>query len=220
MFKKSLCAGILALSLASSSAAPASAVDVEYPSPQSGQESAKLAENYTHEEILQFLFEGTGKVAKENPELLERFNFNKDRPMADKEVLGKVIDEYLDYHPDFEGKVVSPLTSGDPKQVEAALTNLTDTYFDFLEDEYGVESVPIKVSPQKGCGPGGKVCVVAYAVGFVNVAVYANAAAATMAVIGLYVVPSAVSYLMAPDSADGELVKTEFVADLTSALAV
>lgn len=179
-------------------------------------ERTSLEAGYTDAEVLQLLFDGTGPVAEENPELLERLNFAEDRPAADPEMLDEVIEVYLDYHPTFEQDVLDPLTSGNPELVEVALVELTDTYFEMLEDEYEVSELP--AAEAAGCGAGAEVCVVAYAVAFVNAGVYANAAVATMAVVALAVVPSAVSYLMAPDTADGELVKTELVASLTRAL--
>lgn len=211
---------VVSLMLAVTFLAGGSSIAEAAPSEKSLEEEAstsRLQSQYTDEEILQLLFDGTGRVAEENPDLLERLNFSEERPEVNKKLLDEVIGKYLDYHKDFKSEVLDPLTSGDPLKVEEALVTLTDTYFEILEAEYGVTA--LSAEAQDGCGAGAKVCVIAYGAAFVNVAVYANAAVATMAVVALAVVPSAVSYLMAPDAADGELVKTELIANLTRALA-
>jgi SdpC family antimicrobial peptide len=179
--------------------------------------STAIQDQYTDAEILEILFNGTGPVADENPALLERLNFSEDHEKADPALLAEVIDAYLGHYPNVEADVFDPLTSGDPELVESALSTLTTTYLDFLKTEYGTD-VSVD-SARAGCWAGAEVCVIAYGVAFVNVAVYANAALATLAVFALAVVPAAVSYLMDEDSGESVLVKDELVAELTRTLA-
>jgi len=176
-----------------------------------------LQERYTDEEILTLLFDGSGRVADENPILLERLNFADEHEHADPAVLSEVIDDYLVYNPGFDENVLAPLTSGDPELVETGLSTLTTTYLEMLQTQYGVEAETSRA--QVDCGAGAAVCVVAYVGGFVNVAVYANAAIATLAVFALAVVPAAVTYLMDEDSGESVIVKDELIAELTRALA-
>ena len=132
-------------------------------------------------------------------------------------MLSEVIDDYLVYNPGFDENVLAPLTSGDPELVETGLSTLTTTYLEMLQTQYGVEAETSRA--QVDCGAGAAVCVVAYVGGFVNVAVYANAAIATLAVFALAVVPAAVTYLMDEDSGESVIVKDELIAELTRALA-
>lgn len=180
-------------------------------------ESSSIQDRYTDAQILEVLFNGTGPVADENPLLLERLNFADEYEKADPELLAEVIDRYLTYHPTFDVDVLEPITSGNPELVEAGLATLTTTYLQMLQDEYGVE---VSASAARAdCGAGAWFCVVVYVAGFVNVAVYANAAVATLAVVALAVVPAAITYLMDEDSQDSVLVKDELVAALTLSLA-
>ncbi|WP_250445563.1 hypothetical protein [Actinotalea sp. C106] len=173
---------------------------------------------YSHEEILELLFNGTGRVAEQEPELLKRLNFAESHEKADPEKLAEVIDVYLEYHKDFESDVLDRITSGDPRLVEEGLVSLTTNYLAMLEEEYDAE-VRVEAGPSSRCGAGAWACVVAYVGGLVNVVVYANAAVATLAVVALAVVPAAVSYLMEDDAATSQLVKTELVAEFTRAFA-
>ena len=179
--------------------------------------SASLQERYSDAEILEVLFNGTGPVADENPALLERLNFSEDHEKADPVLLAEVIDGYLDFYPNLQTEVFDPLTSGNPERVEGALSTLTTTYLEFLQTEYGTD-VSVNAA-RDGCWAGAQVCVIAYGFAFVNVAVYANAALATLAVVALAVVPAAVSYLMDEDTGESVLVKDELVAELTRSLA-
>jgi len=176
-----------------------------------------LQERYTDEEILTLLLDGSGRVAEENPVLLERLAFADEHEHADSALLAQVIDDYLIYNPAFEDNVLTPLTSGDPELVETGLATLTSTYLEMLQTQYGVEMEASRA--QVDCGAGAWLCVVAYVGGFVNVALYANAAVATLAVVALAVVPAAVTYLMDEDSGESVIVKNELIAELTRALA-
>ncbi|ORC19923.1 hypothetical protein A7979_11505 [Rothia nasimurium] len=181
------------------------------------RESSSLGERYSDKEILRLLLDGTGPIADENPRLLERLNFSDERPLANEKLLLRVIDDYLEYHSDFEEEVVIPLTSGNPYKVELALTNLTENYFSMMNEKYGVSNRPMVTT--SGCPAGAKVCVVVFAVAVANAAVYANAAVATFAAVALAIVPAAISYLMDSNSVDGDLVKTELIAEFTKAMA-
>lgn len=180
--------------------------------------AASLQDRYTDAEILEVFFNGTGPVADQNPVLVERLNFAEDRELADPVLLDRVINEYLAYNPDVGEEIITPLTSGNPAQVEAALTTLSHSYLEFLEQEYGA-TTNMAAKSSGGCWAGAAVCVIAYGVVFVNVALYANAAIATLAVAALAVVPAAISYLMDEESGESVLVKNELVAEMTRALA-
>ncbi|WP_448072691.1 hypothetical protein [Georgenia yuyongxinii] len=217
-FKSKIVATVAAsvLFITGGTAAAASVDNVERLSDETSRQS--IQDQYTHEEILELLFNGTGRIANENPQLLERLNFADNHEKADPDKLAEVIDTYLRYHKTFEQDVLEPLTSGDPRLVEAGLTDLTSNYIRMLEDEYDVE-VQVASTQSDGCGAGAWVCVIAYVGGFVNVALYANAAVATLAVVALAIVPAAITYLMEEDAAESNIVKTELIAEFTRALA-
>ncbi len=217
-FRSKLIAGAVAAVLVIGGGA-GTAVATDSLSVLSGEASAvELQERYTDAEILEVFFNGTGPVADENPVLVQRLNFAEERELADPELLDRVINEYLAYNPSVGVDIIEPLSSGDPAQVEEALTTLSHSYLEFLEVQYGTKT-DVSARSDGGCWAGAAVCVIAYGVVFVNGFVYANAAVATLAVAALAVVPAAVTYLMDEESGESVIVKNELVAEMTRALA-
>ncbi|WP_435299095.1 hypothetical protein [Timonella sp. A28] len=149
---------------------------------------------YDNKELLQLLFAGIGPIADSNPEIVNQLGFDPNRPKVDSEQLSSLIEEFLDFYPDFDKQVRDRLSSGNPKIVEIGLVRLTEAYQDFLEVHYAedlkqLQSSHAYTTAAKGCtSAGAKVCVIAYAGALVNAGIYANVAVATMAVLAVAVV--------------------------------
>ncbi|MBK0332073.1 hypothetical protein I8D64_11750 [Brachybacterium sp. MASK1Z-5] len=212
------------IAIASFGTLPAVAEDQDHPDTPS---LSQATSNYSDEEFLKLLLDGSGQIADDHPELVEQLGFSGDKPHADKDALKKIVTDYLEYDPDFRSQIVERLTSGNPLKVEGALKAFTKTFYGLLTDVYGLDTsdtmAPDAVAKSSGKANvkvGLNVAAAANAAVLVNAVVYANAAVATLAVAVIAVVPGAVSYL--PDEngeySDLTLEKKETVSAFTKAL--
>ncbi|WP_407319280.1 hypothetical protein UQW22_02545 [Isoptericola halotolerans] len=178
---------------ATASAAPAglplSTVSAKPDSP----EIERIDNHYSDEEVLEFLFAGVGPIAEAHPEAVDALGFAEVRPEVDREELDRLIEDYLEFYPQFSKQVRPAVLSGDPLRVEQGLRLLSKKFASLVEERTAGEAKDQfdesgSVSLQSVCsGPGGWACTIAYVVAVVNGAVYANVAGATMAVAALAV---------------------------------
>ncbi|WP_204723138.1 hypothetical protein [Glutamicibacter nicotianae] len=172
--------------------------------------------SYSVEDTLKLLLAGTGPVAEKNPELVRFLGFADDRPATDEAALEELITDYVKFAPKTTASVQNRLASGQPREVEKALSDLTSSFQDYLKSKSAASSNSsgIPVANAAGCGAF-KVCVGVTVLAVANGVVYANVAAATFAVATLAV---AWVYLMDDPTQSTAFERDEFIAKMTRAL--
>lgn len=148
---------------------------------------------YSDGDVLKLLLAGQGPVADDNPELLRYLGFAANRPMTDPEILDELVVDFLEYYPEFSEEIRAPLESGDPRQVEHALMDLTTVY-----EGYYLETYEVRLNTgdygMAGCGW----AVACAYVAVTGLAVANGAAYATVAGVTFVFVAAAAVFIVGP----------------------
>lgn len=190
--------------------------ETQIPEPTTSPGQMEVVGSYSIEETLKLLLAGTGPIAEKNPELVRFLGFAEDRPAIDEAALEEVIADFVKFDPKTTSSVQKLLESGQPLQVEKALSSLTSSFQKYLKEKSESRSNKrgIPIAEAAGCGAF-KVCVGVTLLAVANGVVYANVAAATFAVATLAVTWV---YLMDDPSLTTDFERDEFIAKMTRAL--
>lgn len=224
-FITSVCVSlILLLGFTAPAAADQGAADANAEDYIAGDNRAKVISEqnqdsyYSTEEVLQLLLAGQGPMATE--EMLDALGFAENLPNTDDGALDQLIDDYTESTSSIESKVTEPFQSGDPLKVDYALRNVSETFTEFVDSQFGADlnsnSTKNLVSAKGRVWMGANVAIYANAVGVANVVGYANAGVATLALatIGFFT-----WYLPDHENAAGSIDRGAQIEEISVALA-
>jgi len=117
-----------ALVLGATNAASAAPLQV----PHAAADTAAV-EEYTDADVVEFLVFGSGDIAENNPEQVQKLGLQSEEVTAD--VVDNATEQILAADPDFHVHVTEAVLSGNPYQVREGLTAFSDTLEDVAQDQ-------------------------------------------------------------------------------------
>lgn len=95
--------------------------------------AAATSEQYTDADVVEFLVFGSGDIAENNPEQVEKLGLKSETVAAD--VVESATEQIITADPDFHTHVTEAVLSGNPYQVREGLASLSDTLEDVAQDQ-------------------------------------------------------------------------------------